>query len=119
MRRLTFVNFATSVVKIGVMIILIYRWQLYGVIISSFVASVFEIGLLWYYLKDDYQFQYNSFKLLGAPLILLLMIVLIEPFIVGSLITIVHFMYGVVCAFVLWIAYRNELKLIIPSKLFK
>jgi O-antigen/teichoic acid export membrane protein len=101
------------------MIVLVIKWQIFGVIVSSACTYGIEIILLWYYLKEDYVMKFNAFKLMIGPLLLFLMIVLIEPSVPVQYLSVVHVAYGLVCAVLLWFAYRNELKLITPSKIFK
>lgn len=118
MQRLTILNFFISAIKIALMIILIKKWQIYGVIASSAVTFAIEIVLLWYYLKEDFTMKFNGFKLAIGPLLLFSIVVLIEPMLGNEYPTIIHLSYGIVCAILLWFAYRNELKLISPLKFF-
>lgn len=119
MDRLTVLNFFVSLVKIGLMITLIMQWELFGVIISSALAYGIEMVMLWYYLRKDYQMKFNTFKLMIGPLFLFFVIVLTEPFLSVDYPTLIHYGYGCICAMLLWFSYRNEIKLITPSKLFK
>jgi O-antigen/teichoic acid export membrane protein len=119
MERLTVLNFFISTFKIGLMILLILQWQIYGVVVSSAVTYSVEIALLWYYLKDDYKMKFNLFKLMVGPLLLFFMIILIEPQISIAYATVAHVGYSLVCAILLWFLYRNEMKLIKLSALGK
>lgn len=119
MKTLTALNLVTSLVKIGLMIILIAKWQLFGIIISTILTYALEMILLWVYLKDDYTMKFNAFKLMIGPFFLFFVIVLIEPFFGATYPTLIHLGYGCICAALLWFSYRNELKLIIPSKFLK
>ncbi len=119
MQRLTVLNFFISLLKICLMIVLISKWQISGIIIASAITYGVEVVMLWYYLRDDYAMKFNAFKLMIGPLLLFFMIVFVEPTIAPQYTTIVHLGYGAVCAALLWFSYRNELKLIAPSKLFK
>jgi O-antigen/teichoic acid export membrane protein len=119
MQRLTALNFFISFLKIGLMIVLIIKWQIFGVIISSAITYGVEVVLLWYYLKEDYAMKFNAFKLMIGPLLLFFLIVIIEPLTGPSYATMIHLGYGLFCAALLWFSYRNELKLITPSKFFK
>jgi O-antigen/teichoic acid export membrane protein len=117
MQRLTVLNFFISTFKIGLMILLILQWQIYGVVLSSAVTYCIEIVLLWYYLKEDYTMKFNLFKLMIGPLSLFFMIVLIEPQISVAYVTAAHIGYSLVCAILLWFLYRNEIKLMRLSTL--
>ena len=119
MQRLTILNFLISILKIGLMIVLILKWQIMGIIVSSIISYGIEMILLWYYLKDDYKMKFNSFKLLTAPLFLFFLILLTEPFVPSFYLSFVHLGYGVICAILLWFSYRNEMKLISPSIFIK
>ena len=119
MKQLTFLSFFISVLKVGLMAIFIVRWQVMGVIAASTLAYAIELVLLWYYLRHDYQMKFNSFKLILAPMFLLLVIVFMEPFLGATYPTSVHLGYAALCALLLWFSYRNELKLVNPFKMFK
>jgi O-antigen/teichoic acid export membrane protein len=119
MKQLTFLSFFISVVKIGLMAIFIMQWQVMGVIASAALAYTIELVLLWYFLKQDYQMKFNGFKLIVAPMFLLLVIVVTEPILGSKFPTIVHLGYAALCALLLWFSYRNELKLVNPFKMFK
>lgn len=119
MRELTVINFTVSLIKIGLTIVLILQWHLFGVIISSALAYGIEMILLWYYLKESYTMKFNAFKLMIGPLLLFFLIVLVEPFYGTNHATLVHLGYGAICALLLWFAYRNEIKVLEPLKLFK
>ncbi len=118
MNRLTAINFLVSLLKIALMIAFILKWQLFGVIAASALSYGIEMILLWYYLRRDYRMKFNTFKLMISPLILFFIIVLIEPFYGSVYPTFIHLLYGIICAALLWFSYRNELKLMAPSKLF-
>jgi O-antigen/teichoic acid export membrane protein len=116
--RLTFLNFSVALFKVILMIVLIVKWHVIGVIVSSGLAYAIEMILLWGFLKQDYAIRFNPFKLIVGPFLILLIIIIIEPFLGGTYPTLVHFAYGIACSLLLWFAYRNELKLLNISKVF-
>lgn len=116
MDRITWISFTVTAIKVGMLVVLIPRWELYGVIVSAFIASMLEISMLWFFLKNDFQFRYNRFKLIGAPLLLVTVIILSEPFIGARYPVHVHVGYNVLCLGLLWFAYRNELRMLTTLK---
>jgi O-antigen/teichoic acid export membrane protein len=119
MGTLTVINIFVSALKIGLMVVLITRWQLYGVVVSAVLAYAFELVLLWINLKDDYAMRFNAFKLFIAPLLMFAVIVVGEPLLGVHYPLPVHLGYGVLCVGLLYVAYRNEVKLIDPFKILK
>lgn len=119
MKTLTILSFFVALIKVGLMAIFIFQWQIFGLIAASALAYALEMVLLGYYLKQDYEMKFNSFKLIMAPLFLFLMIALIEPFFGDDYPTVLHLGYGFVCAVLLWFSYRNEWKLVNPLQLIK
>lgn len=117
MQTLTILNFFVSAIKIILMIWLIINWQIIGVIISSAISYLIEMFLLWHYLKKDYHMKFNMYKLIIAPFFLLLVIVMVEPW--GVFPIFAHVGYAFLCAILLWFSYRNEIRLMSPTKLFK
>jgi len=119
MDTITVINFFISGFKIGLMVYLVIRWGLYGVVASAVLAYSAELVALWFYLKHDYAIRFNAFKLLIAPLLMFLIILAGELLLADRYQFVVHLSYCVACAGLLWIAYRNELKLIDPFKILK
>jgi O-antigen/teichoic acid export membrane protein len=108
MRPLTLLNFVVAVLKIALMIWLVRIWYIEGIIMSAALAFMFELVLLRKFLLPYYQIQFNAFKLMIAPFLILLMIVCAEPWIPAGYGWLAHGVYAVVCALVLAVAYRNE-----------
>ncbi len=119
MQRLTMLNFFIALAKIGLMVLFVQRWQLYGVIISAFIAYAIEMFLLWYYLKNDYPMKFNFAKLIAVPLMLFIVILFTETNLDSSYLLLAHLAYGALCIIFLCLAYRNELKLLNPFKILK
>lgn len=116
MDRIMWISLSVSAIKIGSLVILIPLWDLYGVIASAFLAAVLEICMLWFFLKNDFRFRFNGFKLTGAPLLLVAAIILLEPYAGVRFPVYVHTGYLVLCLGLLWFAYRNELRMLTTLK---
>jgi O-antigen/teichoic acid export membrane protein len=119
MGTLTVINVFVSALKVGLMVLFIAKWQLYGVVASAVLAYAAELVLLWYNLKNDYVMRFNAFKLFVAPLLMFAVIVVSEPLLGVHYPVPVHLGYGILCAGLLYVAYRNEIKLIDPFKIIK
>jgi len=103
-----------AAIKIILMILLMASFGVFGVIIAALTAAALEIVLLRYGIKDMFLFRFNFFKVVGAPLILFIMIVVLEPMMGRSYPYTIHLIYLVSCVGLLWWAYRNEIQLLNP-----
>jgi O-antigen/teichoic acid export membrane protein len=119
MKRLTILNFVVNVVKIAMMVLFISRWQLYGVIASAVLAFAVEIVLLWYFLREDYRVAFNGFKLMIAPFLMVMIILVTEPLLGTQLPILAHALYGAIAVGLLWFAYRNEIRTLDPLKFLR
>lgn len=99
-------------VKIGLMIVLIQRMGIYGLVIASLVSIALEILILKRVIRGKFTFVYNPFKIMVAPVVLLIAILVLE-FFLGDLYALqVHGFYIIlVSGFLLWL-YRKELPLL-------
>jgi O-antigen/teichoic acid export membrane protein len=100
--------------KIVLMIVLMPSLKIYGVIVAGLVSSALEVVLLRSSIKDMFTFRFNFFKIVGAPMILFLLIMVLEPIVGFSQPYLIHFIYVFSCGGLLWWAYRNEIRLINP-----
>ncbi len=117
-KPLPFISFFISVIKIACMLLLVKEYGIYGIVASALVSSVIEIWLLKYILTEKFRFQFNPFKLMVAPVLLLVLVLLMEPFVPQDFKLLLHFFYLIVTGvFLLWV-YRNELKLFKYPKIF-
>jgi len=113
-RPLPVIYLMVVVVKIGLMILLMEKMQIYGAVAASLVSAAAELYLMKRFMKDRFVYRYNIFKVVVAPIMLLLMIVAIEPLIPSAWKWVAHAFYLIVCiALLLW-TYRNELKFVNP-----
>lgn len=100
-----------SVVKIGLMLLFIRQYELLAVIGASLVSSVAEVIFLYHRIRNKFQFRFNAFKMVGAPLLLGAMILALEEtFTINK--DVLHAGYLVFSVIILLWLYRNELKLL-------
>jgi O-antigen/teichoic acid export membrane protein len=113
-KPLPLIYFFVSALKIGLIVLLMDQFSVYGIIIASIISATVEIALLRSFIRDLFVFKFNAFKILFAPLILLGLIVGLEPFFGATHPYLLHSFFLACCAALLWWAYRNELRLIYP-----
>jgi len=101
-------------VKIALMILLMQSMQVYGAVAASLVSAALEVFLLKRFMKGRFVYRFNAFKIIVAPTLLLLLIVVVEPFIRPALGWVAHAIYLIVCVGLLAWTYRNELKWVNP-----
>jgi O-antigen/teichoic acid export membrane protein len=101
-------------IKILLMLVLMPEFKVFGVVIASLASAVLEILLLRYSIKHMFRFRFNFFKIVGAPMILFLLIILLEPLLGKTYPYLIHFIYLTSCGALLWWAYRHEVKLLNP-----
>jgi O-antigen/teichoic acid export membrane protein len=116
-KPLPVVYIVVAAVKIILMLILMPTLKVYGVVIASLVSAALEIVLLRSSIRKMFKFKFNFFKIVGAPLILFVLIMGIEPFLGQAHPYTVHLIYLISCGGLLWWAYRNELRLLNPFPL--
>lgn len=110
-KPLPVIYFLISVIKIGLMLLLIRKFEIYGVVASTLISAALEILLLRFVLRERFNFQFNIFKIVIAPLMLLTVVLFLEPLLGKDFAWELHLFYLVVTVgFLLWV-YRNELKL--------
>jgi O-antigen/teichoic acid export membrane protein len=118
-KPLSGIYFAVSVVKISIMWLAIKEYGLYGVIAASIIASIIEIIMLRFTLRDRFKFEYNFFKIVAAPGIIFVMILVLEPIFGGSAPGLTHLFYLLACLALLAWVYRREIKLIDPFNILR
>ncbi len=94
--------------KIGIMYLFIQQWGVWGALISSLIAYVSEIALLYLGIRSKFSFKINAFKLVGAPVLLAVFILSLEPVWGNEYSLVLHAGYVVVGIVILFWAYRNE-----------
>jgi O-antigen/teichoic acid export membrane protein len=113
-KPLPFVYMVVAGVKIVLMLVLMPHLHIYGVIVASLASAALEIILLQYSIKSMFRFKFNYFKIIGAPMILFLLIVVLEPLFGQRYPYIIHISYLVACTLLLWWAYRKEIQVLNP-----
>lgn len=108
-KPLPVIYLVVALLKIFIMVMLLRKLGVYSVIIASLVSAVVEIIMLRIKLKGLFALRFNIFKIVGAPLILFLLIVTLEPWLGDTHAFGLHLFYFLGCSVLLWWAYRNEL----------
>lgn len=111
-KPLPLISFFIAAIKIGLMIFLIQEYKIYGVVAATLISSGIEIFTLKSALSKKFNFQFNVFKIVIVPVLLLGVVILVEPLLSRDFPWAVHFFYLVVTGVLLLWVYRNELKLI-------
>lgn len=108
-KRLSVIYFVISVIKIGLMFLLIKELQVYGVIVASLLCILLELWLLRRFIEGKFRLRYNYFKIIIAPALLGLFILLSElsPWTQPH---VKHFLYIIICLVLLLWLYRNEIR---------
>jgi O-antigen/teichoic acid export membrane protein len=118
-KPLPVIYFVAAAVKIVGMLLLIKDFEIMGVIIASMLSLLVEMLLLHFQLRGKFMFQFNAYKIVIAPLLLLLFILFVELLIPFSSEMVKHFSYCLICFLLLLFTYRNEVKLIDPFRIIK
>lgn len=108
-----------SAIKVLLIIMLVKQYEIYGIVAASVISAIVEIVLLRVTIRDRFTFQYNFYKIVGAPLLLFVLVVVLEPLYGSQYPFALHTFYLVACLAMLWWIYRNDIKLINPSRLIK
>ncbi len=116
MKPLPMIYSFVVLLKIGLMILLVKQFQVYGLVIASLISLTIELIILKYQLRKQFTFKFNVFKMLIAPVLLLLTVMTIEPVLSQKYALGVHIFYFVLTVlFLLWI-YRRELNILVFAK---
>ena len=108
-KPLPLIYLVAASIKIGLMVLLTSTFGIFGVLLSAFMASVAELVLLKYYLRDRFEFKFNSFKMIYAPALILLLIMLCEILFKNVNREVLHASYLVFSfALLVWV-YRAEI----------
>lgn len=118
-KPLSWIYLTVSVIKISIMWIAINEYGLYGVIAASIIAAIAEITLLKATLRNRFRFQYNFFKILIAPGMIFIMIIILEPVFGNTAPDLLHLFYLLTCLVLLGWVYRHEIKLIDPFNILR
>lgn len=107
------------IIKVAGIILLVQHFGIMGVITASLLSMSTEILLLYKAVKTHFNFRFNAYKIIGAPLLLSSLIILSELLLPADWQVIMHLTYCVICVILLVWAYRLEIKQINPFSLIK
>lgn len=107
------------IIKIAGIVLLVQRFGIMGVIIASLLSMATEILLLYNAVKAQFKFRFNVYKMVGAPLLLLAIIIISESFLPSAWQLLMHLAYCIICLMILLWAYRLEIKQFNPFRLIK
>ena len=113
-KPLPVVYIIVAAIKIILMVLLMPSFGVFGVIIAALTSAALEIVLLRTSIKGMFQFRFNFFKIVAAPLILFILIMVLEPILGQSYPYTIHLVYLASSVGLLWWAYRNEIQLLNP-----
>lgn len=95
--------------KIGLMILLVRDYGIYGLVAASLISLSTELVILYSGLMNRFIFSFNIFKILVAPFILLIAVLIFEPLFGRMHPLLTHGGYVILTfSFLMW-TYRNEL----------
>jgi O-antigen/teichoic acid export membrane protein len=99
-----------ATVKIGGVILFAEWLGVMGVILASALSLLLELVLVYTFSKNRFNFNFNRYKILVAPITLLVIVLLSEYMlpIVNDILR--HLAYCVLCVVILWFTYRTDLK---------
>lgn len=106
-------------IKVVLMFLLMNKFRVYGVIAASMASAVVELFLLKHFMRNRFIYVFNTWKIVIAPVAVMLVMIFIEPFVSPASAWIAHTGYFVFCVMLLWWIYRNEIKLLIPFKMMR
>jgi O-antigen/teichoic acid export membrane protein len=96
--------------KIGFMILFIPKYGVMGVIIATWIGYMVEVVVLYLGVRNKFEIEFNALKLIVAPIVLALIIIIFEPLFGNTLELLTHLSYVVIAVLLLAWAFRNELK---------
>jgi O-antigen/teichoic acid export membrane protein len=108
-----------SSVKIAGIVLLVKEYGIYGLVASSILSAVLEILLLKFVIRKKFVFEFNFYKIVGAPLFLFILIVVLEPIYGAEARELLHAFYLLACLLMLWWVYRNDVRLIDPRNIIR
>ncbi len=109
-----------AAVKVAVMVAAIPLFNVYGVILASVCAMLVEIALLFAGSRNRFSFNnLNVYKLILAPVVFGLVILLAELFPFAIHYHIMHVLYIVLGFLLLFWVYRNEFRALDPMRLIR
>jgi O-antigen/teichoic acid export membrane protein len=105
--------------KIVLMVLLLERFEIYGVIVATTASAAVDVLLLWLMMKNRFHYRFNAFKMVIAPVLMWTMIIAGEFLVPNNYMHLAHACYLAFCLMLLWWVYRKEIKLIDPWKIIR
>lgn len=99
-----------AAVKIGGVILFAEWLGVMGIILASALSLLLELVLIYLFSKNRFHFNFNPYKILLAPLVLLVFIFFSEYLFAEVETVFRHLLYCLVCVVILWFTYRTDLK---------
>lgn len=109
-KPLPLISTLVSVVKIGLMVWWIPLYGIPGIVSATLLSLLVEMIILRWTLENRFRFQYNWYKLVMAPGLLVIIILILEPTYAQQFSWQIHLLYLVLTGVLLAWVYRNELK---------
>jgi O-antigen/teichoic acid export membrane protein len=107
------------IIKIVGMLLLMQQFGIMGVITASLLSMSVEILLLYKAVKKHFNFRFNAYKIIGAPFLLLSLIITSEVLLPAEWQLMTHLAYCLICFGILLWAYRLEIKQLNPFNIIK
>jgi O-antigen/teichoic acid export membrane protein len=108
-----------AALKIMLIALVVGRFNIYGVVFTSLLTFWLEMLLLYDNGKKRFKFTFNAYKLLLAPVVLMIIILVAEPIAGIHFPLYTHFLYVVICLVMLTWIFRNEITLVVPWKILR
>lgn len=116
-KPLPFIYAAVSVLKIGVLVLLVRYIGLYGAIVASLAGFILEVILLYTDGRKRFVFTFNWLKLVFAPVALMFLVLVVEPLFDPRDHLYIHIFYFMASLGLLVWAFRREVRYINPFKI--
>ncbi|MFM7855497.1 MAG: lipopolysaccharide biosynthesis protein [Flammeovirgaceae bacterium] len=105
--------------KVLMMISFVPKLGVLGATMAMIISQLIELLILYFGIRNRFQFRFNKIKMIFIPSVLLLLIVACELIIDRSYSLISHILYVAIAALLLTWVYRNELSLILVKTFSK
>lgn len=116
-RPLPVICLLVTLLKIGLIVLLVRQWGIPTVIIGTTAACLLDILLSRNYWYGKFDFRFNPFKLIISPLILFVVILVFEGWLGGVNQWELHLGYLILALLIFIWGYRQEIKLVTKNKL--
>lgn len=118
-KPLPFIYAIIVTIKIASMALLIPRFGIMGLIISTWIGYLVELTTLFLGVRKKFEIKFNGIKLIVVPLVLGLTIIIFEPLFGKEFELPTHLFYVLLAGALLVFAYRNELKTLQVKNIIK